>query len=131
MAFLCPIPLGCSSLSIELPGTLPWMANHTIDPRLCLTDETFLLKPFSLIIMAISLPLFMNTDLHNNIYLSSDQPACSDWPLAQYTLLGHQLYNIYIDIYMVNLEDIFFHKGVMTSDPSLSTFFLFAIEYYS
>ena len=42
---------------------------------------------------------------------------------CQTMVLDH--FGIYIYIYMVNLEDIFFHKGVMTSDPSLSSFFFF------
>ena len=64
--------LGCSSLSIEPPRTLLWMAEHIVDPRLCLAEETFILRPLSPIIMARSPPLFMNTDLYNNAYLSSD-----------------------------------------------------------
>ena len=36
MAFLCLVFPGCLSLSIKHPGTLPWMADHTFGPRLCL-----------------------------------------------------------------------------------------------
>ena len=97
MASLGPMLLGYSSLS----------TNHTVDPRLCLAEETFILRPLSLSIMARSPPLFMNTDLHNYFYLSSDNYKSSDWaPGPIYTIgpinptVTFPMKYIYIHIYI-------------------------------
>ena len=43
MASLGPMLLGCLSLLIELPRTLPWIADNTVRPRLCSVEEAFIL----------------------------------------------------------------------------------------
>ena len=75
-------------LSIEALRTLLQMTNHTFRPLLCSAEEASLLGPPSWTIMARSLPLFINANLHNKIYCSQTTTHPQTGPLAQYILLG-------------------------------------------
>ena len=69
MVFLYPVLPGCLSLSTKPPRTLPWLADHTFEPRLYSAEVTFILGPPSWTLMTKPhiTSSFTNMDSHNSI----------------------------------------------------------------